>query len=152
MPNGHIQLHQTRPSIIVTAMIDQAPDEVPVDRVGRERRGDGHQRRRLEEERDRPTLQVAKVGDEQEEQEEPEEEGFVGASDLDHVIEILRRVVLAWDCLGDRGRVRVLPPIGQAQELGQGQHEPGEEVGFVGLRFEDDLMNGAEHALFGRSS
>ena len=72
-------------------MIDQAPDQVPVDRVGRQRRGDGHQRRRLQEQRDRPPLEVAQVGDQQEEQEEPEEEDLVGPADLDHLIEYLPR-------------------------------------------------------------
>ena len=62
----------------------QAPDQVAVDRVGRQRRGDGHQRRRFQEQRHRPPLEVAQVGDEQEEQEEPQEQGFVGAADLNH--------------------------------------------------------------------
>ena len=62
----------------------QAPDQVAVDRMGRQRRRDGDQRRRFEKERHRPPFQVAQVGDEQEEQEEPQEEDFIGAADLDH--------------------------------------------------------------------
>ena len=40
----------------------QAPDQVAVDRVGRQRRGDGHQRRGLQEQRHRPPLEVTQVG------------------------------------------------------------------------------------------
>ena len=66
------------------AQDDQSPEQVPVDRVRRQRRGHGHQRRRLQEPRDRPPLEVAQVGDQQEEQEEAEGERLVRPADLDH--------------------------------------------------------------------
>src|SRR5262249_17473126 len=41
-------------------------------------------RRRLEEQRYWPALQIAKVGNQQKEQEEPKEEDLVGSANLDH--------------------------------------------------------------------
>src|SRR5947209_1298635 len=52
--------------------------------MGGERRGHGHQRRRFQEQRHRPSLEVAQVGDDQEEKEEPQEQGFVSTSYLNH--------------------------------------------------------------------
>ena len=97
MPNGHIQLHQTRPSIIVMAMIT-GPDQVAGDRLGRQRRGDGHQRRGFQEQRHRPPLEVTQVGDEQKEEKEPQEQALVSTSNLNH--RSLRRGDWAWSwCL-----------------------------------------------------
>ena len=60
----------------------QAPDEVAVDGVRGQSGRNRDQRGGFEEERDRPALQVSKVGDEQKEKKEAKEKALVGASDL----------------------------------------------------------------------
>ena len=118
MPNGHIQLHQTRPSIIVIAMMTRPQTRLRYSVCVVSAVRDGHQGRGLQEERDRPPLQVAQVGDQQEEQEEPEEEDLVGPSDLDHIIRLRGREAVA--CVSLRGQSSAL-----ARRRARGRTNPG---------------------------